>query len=82
MTVEEVFISNPFGITFVRKIPPAASVTKPTHPPRGGSVVENWDLLLAAQLFFAEFPELNNGVLENKYSNLSNSVFLRLQWSY
>jgi hypothetical protein len=46
------------------------------------SIVENWDLLLAAQLFFSEFPELNNGVLENKYQNLSNSVFLRLQWSY
>lgn len=46
------------------------------------SIVENWDLLLAAQLFFSEFPEINNGVLENKYQNLSNSVFLRLQWSY
>lgn len=46
------------------------------------SIVENWDLLLAAQLFFSEFPELNNGVLENTYQNLSNSVFLRLQWSY
>ena len=46
------------------------------------SIVENWDLLLAAQLFFSEFPEFNNGVLENKYQNLSNSVFLRLQWSY
>lgn len=46
------------------------------------SIVENWDLLLAAQLFFSEFPEFNNGVLENKYQNMSNSVFLRLQWSY
>jgi hypothetical protein len=46
------------------------------------SILENWDILLAAQLFFSEFPELENGELVNKYQNLSNSVFLRLQWSY
>jgi hypothetical protein len=46
------------------------------------SILENWDILLAAQLFFSEFPELENGLLVNKYQNLSNSVFLRLQWSY
>ena len=46
------------------------------------SVVENWDILLAAQLFFSDFPELTPNGLENKYQNLSNSVFLRLQWSY
>lgn len=46
------------------------------------SILENWDILLAAQLFFSEFPELENGQLVNKYQNLSNSVFLRLQWSY
>jgi hypothetical protein len=46
------------------------------------SIVENWDILLAAQLFFSEFPELTANGLENKYQNLSNSVFLRLQWSY
>lgn len=46
------------------------------------SILENWDILLAAQLFFSEFPELENGQFVNKYQNLSNSVFLRLQWSY
>jgi hypothetical protein len=46
------------------------------------SILENWDLMLTAQLFFSELPEVSNGVVENNYSNLSNSVFLRLQWSY
>ncbi|MDC0303723.1 hypothetical protein OAL15_01800 [Flavobacteriales bacterium] len=53
------------------------------------SIVENWDLLLAAQLFFSEFlveengfPVFENGVLKTSYQNVSNSVFLRLQWSY
>lgn len=46
------------------------------------SIVENWDIMLTAQLFFSEFPELTPNGLENKYQNLSNSVFLRLQWSY
>jgi hypothetical protein len=46
------------------------------------SILENWDVLLAAQLFFSDFPELTPAGLENKYQNLSNSVFLRLQWSY
>lgn len=46
------------------------------------SILENWDILLAAQLFFSEFPELTETGLENRYQNLSNSVFLRLQWSY
>ena len=46
------------------------------------SIVENWDILLAGQLFFSDFPELTPNGLENKYQNLSNSVFLRLKWSY
>jgi hypothetical protein len=46
------------------------------------SIVENWDILLTAQLFFSDFPELENGQLVNRYQNLSNSVFLRLKWSY
>jgi hypothetical protein len=46
------------------------------------SILENWDLMLTAQLFFSELPDVSNGVVENNYSNLSNSVFLRLQWSY
>ncbi len=39
------------------------------------SIVENWDLLLSAQLFFIDLPN-------SSYENLSNSVFLRLKWSY
>lgn len=46
------------------------------------SIVENWDILLAAQLFFSDFPEIENGQFVNRYQNLSNSVFLRLKWSY
>ena len=46
------------------------------------SIVENWDILLAGQLFFSDFPELTSNGLENKYQNLSNSVFLRLKFSY
>jgi len=40
------------------------------------------DLLLAAQLFFSEFPELENGMLVSRYQNLSNSVFLRLKCGF
>jgi hypothetical protein len=43
------------------------------------SIVENWDVLLVGQLFFSDFPELTSNGLENKYQNLSNSVFLRLK---
>ena len=46
------------------------------------SIVENWDVFLVGQLFFSEFPELTPNGLENKYQNLSNSVFLRLKWSF
>jgi hypothetical protein len=53
------------------------------------SIVENWDILLTGQLFFSEFfveengfPVFENGVLKTSYQNVSNSVFLRLQWSY
>lgn len=46
------------------------------------SIVENWDILLVGQLFFSEFPEVQNGNVESRYQNLSNSVFLRLKWSY
>jgi hypothetical protein len=46
------------------------------------SIVENWDVLLVGQLFFSDFPELTSNGLENKYQNLSNSVFLRLKWSF
>ncbi|MFC2175927.1 hypothetical protein ACFLR1_03005 [Bacteroidota bacterium] len=46
------------------------------------SIVENWDVLLAAQIFFSDFPELTSNGIENKYQNLSNSVFLRLKWSF
>ncbi|MFT7154367.1 MAG: hypothetical protein ACI9Z7_001437 [Alteromonas macleodii] len=46
------------------------------------SIVENWDVLLVGQLFFSDFPELTANGLENKYQNLSNSVFLRFKWSF
>ena len=46
------------------------------------SIVENWDILLVGQLFFSDFPELTVNGLENNYQNLSNSVFLRLKWSF
>ncbi len=46
------------------------------------SILDNWDVLLVGQLFFSDFPELTANGLENKYQNLSNSVFLRLKWSY
>ncbi|MBL4587075.1 MAG: hypothetical protein JKX84_08485 [Flavobacteriales bacterium] len=46
------------------------------------SIVENWDVLLTAQLFFSDFPEITPTGIESKYQNLSNSVFLRLKWSY
>tara|TARA_R110002072_G_scaffold213385_1_gene370721 strand:+ start:85 stop:1320 length:1236 start_codon:yes stop_codon:yes gene_type:complete len=46
------------------------------------SIVENWDILLAGQLFFSEFPELTSSGVSTKYQNISNSVFLRLKWSY
>ena len=44
--------------------------------------IQNWDVLLAGQLFFSDFPELTSNGLENRYQNLSNSVFLRLKWSF
>ena len=40
------------------------------------------DLLLTGQLFFSEFPEIEDGALVSRYQNLSNSVFLRLKWSF
>ena len=46
------------------------------------SIVENWDVLLAGQLFFSDFPEFTSNGLKNKYQNLSNSIFLRLKWSF
>ena len=46
------------------------------------SIVENWDVFLVGQLFFSEFLELTSSGLENKYQNLSNSIFLRLKWSF
>lgn len=46
------------------------------------SLSANCEILLAGQLFFSDFPELKNGALENRYQNLSNSVFLRLKYSY
>ena len=46
------------------------------------SIVENWDVFLVGQLFFSDFPELTANGLENRYQNLSNSVFLRLKWSF
>lgn len=46
------------------------------------SIVANWDILLAGQLFFSEFPELTAAGISTKYQNISNSVFLRLKWSY
>lgn len=53
------------------------------------SMAENWDILLTGQLFFSEFPVeengflvFENGVLKTSYQNVSNSVFLRLKWSY
>lgn len=46
------------------------------------SIVENWDVFLVGQLFFSDFPELTPTGLENKYQNLSNSLFLRLKWSF
>jgi hypothetical protein len=46
------------------------------------SVSTSFDILLAAQLFFSEFPEISQAGISSSYQNLSNSVFLRVKWSY
>jgi hypothetical protein len=46
------------------------------------SVSTSFDILLAAQLFFSEFPEITPTGISSSYQNLSNSVFLRVKWSY
>lgn len=38
------------------------------------SILENWDMDFVGQILFAEY--------NSKFTNLSNSVFLRLRWSY
>lgn len=38
------------------------------------SILENWDIDFVGQLFFANYP--------SKFTNVSNSVFFRLRWSY
>lgn len=38
------------------------------------SILENWDMDFVGQLLFAEY--------NSKFNNVSNSVFLRLRWSY
>ncbi|MBI1286993.1 MAG: hypothetical protein GC178_05380 [Flavobacteriales bacterium] len=46
------------------------------------SLAANCEILLAGQLFFTEFPEVKDGTLTSSYQNISNSVFLRLKYSY
>lgn len=46
------------------------------------SVSNSFDILLAAQLFFSDFPEMMNNTLVSRYQNVSNSVFLRVKFSY
>lgn len=46
------------------------------------SIVENWDVFLVGQLFFSEFPEITSTGITSSYQNLSNSIFLRLKWSF
>lgn len=46
------------------------------------SLAANCEILLAGQLFFTEFPEIKDGALTSSYQNISNSVFLRLKYSY
>lgn len=46
------------------------------------SIVENWDIFLVGQLFFSEFPEITDTGISSSYQNVSNSVFLRLKWSF
>jgi hypothetical protein len=46
------------------------------------SVSNSFDILLVAQLFFSEFPEITPTGISSSYKNLSNSVFLRVKWSY
>lgn len=46
------------------------------------SLAANCEILLAGQLFFSEFPEIKDGMLTSSYQNISNSVFLRLKYSY
>jgi len=46
------------------------------------SIASNCEILLTGQLFFTEFPEIKDGALTSSYQNISNSVFLRLKYSY
>lgn len=43
-------------------------------PTLATSIKENWDLDFVGQILFAEYP--------TKFSNVSNSVFMRIRWSF
>jgi hypothetical protein len=52
------------------------------NPSLSYSVSNSFDILLAAQMFFSDFPEVQNNNLVSRYQNVSNSVFLRVKFSY